>query len=108
MKLMLKYRIKSHRIRKSTNRTDALCIIEFKNEIKRVFACIIENKEEMTIVQMICSQVASNTTIWTEENGAYSNSKGSDYTHNTVCYKYEFINSDIGVNTQAVECSIIY
>ncbi|KAG0434332.1 hypothetical protein DMUE_5224, partial [Dictyocoela muelleri] len=38
---MLNYKIKSYRGKASTNRTDALCIIEFENEIKRVFACII-------------------------------------------------------------------
>ncbi|KAG0435899.1 hypothetical protein DMUE_4485 [Dictyocoela muelleri] len=107
---MLNYKIKSHRGKAPTNRgkaptnrTDALCIIELENEIKRVFACIIPDKREMTIVPIICSQVAFNTTIWTDEHRAYSNLKEFDYTHGTVCHKYEFIKLDTGANTQAVE-----
>ncbi|KAG0421376.1 hypothetical protein DMUE_6295, partial [Dictyocoela muelleri] len=101
---MLNYKIKNHRGRAPTNRTDALCIIEFDQKIKRVFACVIPNKEEITLVPIICSQVASNSTIWTDENRAYRNLRELNYTHNTVCHKYEFINRDTGVNTQAVEC----
>ncbi|KAG0439781.1 hypothetical protein DMUE_2192 [Dictyocoela muelleri] len=78
---ILKYKIKSHRVRALTNRTDALCIVMFENEIKRVFACIIPYKREMIIIPIIFSQVASNTTIWTDEHRAYSNLKEFDYTH---------------------------
>ncbi|KAG0420347.1 hypothetical protein EQH57_0186 [Dictyocoela roeselum] len=100
----LNYKVKSHRGRPPENRTDALCIIEFYGEIKRVFACIIDNKEEETIVPIICSQVACNTTIWTDEHGAYANLEDYNYVHDTVCHKYNFINENTGVNTQAVEC----
>ncbi|KAG0441287.1 hypothetical protein DMUE_1160 [Dictyocoela muelleri] len=58
----------------------------------------------MTKVPIMCSQVASNTTIWTDEHRAYRNLKEFDYTHGTVCHKYEFRNLDTGINTQAVEC----
>ncbi|KAG0421195.1 hypothetical protein DMUE_6306, partial [Dictyocoela muelleri] len=100
---MLNYKVKSHRGRPAANKTDALCIIEFENGIKNVFATIIENKKESTIVPIICSQVASNSIIWSDEHGAYSNLKDIFEDHKTVCHKYEFINYETGVNTQAVE-----
>ncbi|KAG0417576.1 hypothetical protein EQH57_0940, partial [Dictyocoela roeselum] len=85
------------------NKTDALCIIEFDTEIKRVFACTIDIKEEFTIVPIICSQIASNSIIWTDEHGEYCNLKDLFCDHGTVIHKYSFINYDTGVNTQAVE-----
>ncbi|KAG0437814.1 hypothetical protein DMUE_3464 [Dictyocoela muelleri] len=100
---MLNYKVKSHRGRPLENKTDSLCIIEFGNEIKRVFTTIINDKKELTIVPIICSQVASNSTIWTDEHRAYSNLKDLFYDHKTVCHKYQFINYDTGANTQAVE-----
>ncbi|KAG0439842.1 hypothetical protein DMUE_2153, partial [Dictyocoela muelleri] len=78
--------------------------IGFENEIKRVFACIISDKRDMTIVLIIFSLVASNTTIWTNEHRAYNNLKEFDFTHDTVCHKYEFIKLDTGLNTQTVVC----
>ncbi|KAG0428057.1 hypothetical protein DMUE_5844, partial [Dictyocoela muelleri] len=50
---MLNYKVKSHRGRSPENKTDALCIIEYENEIKRVFACVIDNKLELTIVPIL-------------------------------------------------------
>ncbi|KAG0419991.1 hypothetical protein DMUE_6356, partial [Dictyocoela muelleri] len=101
---MLNYKAKSHRGRSPANKTDALCIIEFDTEIVRVFACVIENKLETTLVPIICSQVAANSTIWTDEHRSYAKLNEFDYTHDTVCHKYTFINEDTGANTQAVEC----
>ncbi|KAG0437724.1 hypothetical protein DMUE_3528 [Dictyocoela muelleri] len=101
---MLNYKAKSHRGRSPSNKTDAICIIEFENNIKRVFATVIENKDEFTLVPIICSQVAANSIIWTDENRAYNNLKDFFNDHGTVCHKYSFINYDNGVNTQAVEC----
>ncbi|KAG0419263.1 hypothetical protein EQH57_0549 [Dictyocoela roeselum] len=101
---MLNYKVKSHRGRSAENKTDALCIIEFENGIKRVFACVIDNKLELTIVPILCSQVASNSIIWTDEHGAYANLKDLFLDHDTVCHKYQFVNYDTEVNTQAVEC----
>ncbi|KAG0442399.1 hypothetical protein DMUE_0292 [Dictyocoela muelleri] len=86
------------------NKTDALCIIEFDTEIKRVFACTIDNKKEFTIVPIICSQVASNSIIWTDDHGAYCNLKDLFRDQRTVIHNYSFINYDTGVNIQAVEC----
>lgn len=60
---MLNYKVKNHRIRPAENETDALCIIEIENEIKKVFATIIVNKKELTIVPIIFYQVASNSII---------------------------------------------
>ncbi|KAG0430428.1 hypothetical protein DMUE_5661 [Dictyocoela muelleri] len=96
---MLNYKVKSHRGRAPENKTDALCIIEYENEIKRVFACVIDNKLELTIVPILCSKVAANSIIWSDEHGAYANLKDYFRDHDTVGHKYQFINYDTGVNT---------
>ncbi|KAG0439782.1 hypothetical protein DMUE_2191 [Dictyocoela muelleri] len=92
---MLNYKVKSHRDRFSENKTDALCIIEYENVIKRVFAYLIDNKLELTIVPILCSQVAANSIIWSDEYGAFANLKDYFRDHDTVCHKYQFINYDI-------------
>ncbi|KAG0442550.1 hypothetical protein DMUE_0193 [Dictyocoela muelleri] len=99
---MFNYKVKSHRDRSPGNRTDSLCIIKFDGEIIRVSAYIINNKEEEKIVIIICSQVACNTTICTDEHCAYANLRDYNYVHDTVCHKYTYINEDTGANTQAV------
>ncbi|KCZ79033.1 hypothetical protein H312_03583, partial [Anncaliia algerae PRA339] len=65
---MLNFKCKSHRGRSLNNRSDSLCIIEFENKITRVFAKVIENLNESTLVPIICSQVASNSIIWTDKH----------------------------------------
>lgn len=100
---MLNYKCKSHRGRSSENKTDALCIVEVNENIKRVYATIIEDKKATTIIPIICSQVASNSVIWTDEHKSYSQLCSLNYIHDTVCHKYTFINNSNGVNTQAVE-----
>ncbi|KCZ79748.1 hypothetical protein H312_02861 [Anncaliia algerae PRA339] len=47
---MLNYKVKSHRGRASTNKTDALCIVETKDKITRVFAQVIPDKKTSTIL----------------------------------------------------------
>jgi transposase-like protein len=100
---MLNYKCKSHRGRSPTNKTDALCIVEFSNNITRVFATVIPNKSSATLIPIICEQVAPNSIIWTDEHRSYSCLSSFNFTHDTVCHKYQFINSTNGVNTQAVE-----
>lgn len=100
---MLNFKVKSHRGRAPINKTDALCIVECKNDIERVFACTIPNKLESTLVPLICTNVASNSTIWTDEHKSYCNLKNYNFTHGTVCHKYEFVNKVTGVSTQRVE-----
>ncbi|KCZ80784.1 hypothetical protein H312_01791 [Anncaliia algerae PRA339] len=100
---MLNFKCKSHRGRAPSNRTDSLCIVEINRSITRAYATIIPNKKENTIIPIICSQVASNTRIYTDEHKSYSNLRHYDYFHNTMCHKYEFVNSIINANTQAVE-----
>lgn len=75
---MLNHKIKSRRGKILAKRTDSLCIIEFENEKMRVFTCIIQNKEKMTIFPIICSQIASNTTMWTYYHKTYKNLKDFD------------------------------
>ena len=99
---MLNYKCKSHRGRSSSNRTDALCIVEVRHGIKRAYACIIPNKESATLIPIIQKYVYSGSVIWTDEHRSYGKLKEL-FRHSTVCHKYEFINSLNGSNTQAVE-----
>ncbi|KCZ78806.1 hypothetical protein H311_00156 [Anncaliia algerae PRA109] len=53
----INFKCKSPRGRSLNNKTDALCIIEFKNKITRCFAFVINNKEAKTIISIIFSQI---------------------------------------------------
>jgi hypothetical protein len=50
---MLNYKCKSHRGRSPLNKTDSLEIVEVRNHITRVFACIIPNKISSTLIPII-------------------------------------------------------
>jgi transposase-like protein len=100
---MLNYKCKSHRGRSPSNRTDSLCIVEVRNGITRAFACVIPDKTASTLIPIICSQVASNSTIYTDEHRSYSTLRNFSYQHFSVVHKYEFVSRSTGVNTQAVE-----
>ena len=45
----------------------------------------------------------NNSIIYTDEHRAYINLSNYNYEHQTVCHKYQFVNSTNRVNTQAVE-----
>jgi transposase-like protein len=78
---MLNYGCKSHRGRSPANRSDSLCIIEFEGSILRAFATIIPNKQQSTIVPIICSQVNAGSIIHTDEHGAYCNLNNFGFIH---------------------------
>jgi transposase-like protein len=99
----LNHKIKAHRGRALLNKTDALCIIEFDSCITRAFASVIENKKEDTIIPIIIDKVVEGSIIWTDESRSYSRLGSVGYLHDIVCHKYEFVNSEPGVNAQAVE-----
>lgn len=100
---MLNYKCKSHRGRSATNKTDAISIVEVGDRITRAFARVIPNKESNTLIPIIVSQVAANSTIWTDEHRSYGRLSQLGFNHGSVCHKYEFVNRITGVNTQAVE-----
>jgi transposase-like protein len=58
---------------------------------------VIENKKEDTTIPIIIDKVVEGSIIWTDESKSYSRLGSVGYLHDTVCHKYEF------VNTQAVE-----
>jgi transposase-like protein len=99
---ILNYKCKSRRGQLLSNKTDALCIVEVLNGIQRAFACIIPNKRDATLIPIICSQVADNSTIRTDEHRSYRSLSSYGFIHESFCHKYEFI-TDSGVNSQAVE-----
>ncbi|KAG0426515.1 hypothetical protein DMUE_5963, partial [Dictyocoela muelleri] len=100
---MLNAKAKSHRRRSSLNRSDCICIVVVKTHITRAFAKIIKNKEQNTLIPIICNQVAANSIIWTDEHRSYQNLKNYGFEHSAVCHKYTFINYENGVNTQTIE-----
>ncbi|KCZ77811.1 hypothetical protein H311_01172, partial [Anncaliia algerae PRA109] len=100
---MLNFKVKSHRERSPHNKSDALCIVGKGMEHTKAFATIFSNKKESTFVLIICSKVAENSIIWTNEYKSYSNLSKYIMIHNAICHEYQFINSSTGVNTQAVE-----
>ncbi|KCZ77497.1 hypothetical protein H311_01493 [Anncaliia algerae PRA109] len=100
---MLNYKAKSHRGRSSSNKSDALCIVEIRNNITRVFACLIEIKKVETIMPIICEQVVPGSNIWTYEHKSYSSLSQTGFLHKSICHKIEFIDKENGVNTQSVE-----
>ena len=104
----LNHSIKAHRGKFSANKTDALCIVEFQENINRTFACVIENKKASAILPIICANVASNSIIHTDEHKSYSALNNMGFVHDTVCYKYTFINPETGDNTQDIRLLTIH
>ncbi|KCZ81977.1 hypothetical protein H312_00620 [Anncaliia algerae PRA339] len=51
---------------------------------------MIPDKKESTIGLIICSQVASNSRIGTDEHNFYSNLNNFNFVHHSVCHKYEY------------------
>ncbi|KAG0441064.1 hypothetical protein DMUE_1322 [Dictyocoela muelleri] len=100
---MTNYKCKSHSSRSSSNRAEALCIVEVINGIIKVFATVVQDKTRETILLIILSQVAPNSTIRTDGHGTYICHNSYDFRHDTVCHKFNFINQLYGANTQAVE-----
>ncbi|KAG0440040.1 hypothetical protein DMUE_2030 [Dictyocoela muelleri] len=68
---MLNYKVKSRRGRAATNKTDALCIVETRNKITRVYAQVIKDKKAETIIPIICNQIVPGSVIWTDEHRSY-------------------------------------
>ncbi len=101
---MLNFKCKFHRGRSSSNRTDALIIVEVKgNLVTRVFARTIPNKLPSTMIPIICENVVSGSTIHTNEHRCHRILTSKGFVHDTVCHKYTFINPVTGVHTQSVE-----
>jgi hypothetical protein len=85
---ILNYKCKSRRGRFSSNKTDALCIVEVRNSIQKAFECIIPNKRDKTLIPITCSQVADNSTIRTDEHRNYRSLSNYGFIHESLCHKY--------------------
>ena len=55
------------------------------------------------MIPVIREQVAANSIIRTDEHKSYSSLSSYDFTHGTVCHKYEFIDFETGVKIQSIE-----
>ncbi len=69
----------------------------------RVFATLIPDKKQETMIPFILDQVVAGSHVWTDEHRSYRCLTSLGFKHNTLCHKYEFVNQENGVNTQAVE-----
>lgn len=99
----LNHGVKAHRGRAPTNKTDALCIIEYDTKITKAYACVIGDKKATTLLPIICDKVLPFSTIHTDEHKSYCGLNELGFNHDTVCHKRAFINFETGANTQAVE-----
>lgn len=103
---MLNFKVKSHRGRSPTNRSDAICIAEVDvatKKVTRMWAEVIPNKESATLLPIIKSHVLEYSTIHTDEHKSYTCLNKHNFTHKTVCHKYNFVDPVTGIHTQAVE-----
>ncbi|KCZ81399.1 hypothetical protein H312_01154, partial [Anncaliia algerae PRA339] len=82
---------------------DALCFVEFNEKITKCFATCIHNKKSETILPLIEKHVLPGTKIYTDEHKSYQKLNSLGFIHGTVCHKYEFVNKETRVNTQAIE-----
>ncbi|KCZ79182.1 hypothetical protein H312_03431 [Anncaliia algerae PRA339] len=80
-----------------------MCTIEINSFRNHAFATFLPYKNESTILPIIISQIAENFVIWTDEFKSYITLINLGFRHKTICHKYEFFNSEIGVNTHTVE-----
>ncbi|KCZ78590.1 hypothetical protein H311_00372, partial [Anncaliia algerae PRA109] len=103
-KIMLNFKCKSHRGRFPGSKSDAFCIIKFKQNISKCFACLIQNIKICTLIPIITSYIIQVSVIYTDEHKSYKVLSKLGYIHKSVCHKKEFINKENGANTQAVEC----
>ncbi len=68
---MMNFKCKSHRGRSPDNRTDALCIVEIGVGITRVFATVIPDKKQETMIPYILDQVVAGFHVWIDEHRSY-------------------------------------
>ncbi|KCZ76950.1 hypothetical protein H311_02045 [Anncaliia algerae PRA109] len=65
---MMNFKAKGHRGRSSANKYDALIIVECKIKFSKVFACILKDKRESTILTIFQKHLVLGTTVYTKNN----------------------------------------
>lgn len=101
---MLSHTAKAHRGRTPRQQIYALCIKEVGSNAQRGFCKVLHDRSARSILPIIYRVVLPGTTIHTDEWSSYNQlSRSSDYTHLTVCHKYNFVNPITGTHTQNVE-----
>ncbi|KCZ80839.1 hypothetical protein H312_01722 [Anncaliia algerae PRA339] len=85
---MMNHKCKSQRGRSPSNKTDAIRIIEFNNEITRCYATIIPDKSITTTFPIMEKIVLNGSTIYADEHKSYQRLNMLGYQHVTVYYRY--------------------
>ncbi|KAG0440214.1 hypothetical protein DMUE_1903 [Dictyocoela muelleri] len=102
--LKLNFNVKSHRGRSPQEAVWAMTIVDTTIKPSKGFVQIVEDRSASTLIPIIERVVRSGSIIHTDEWPSYSRlSEANNYSHGTVCHKYNFINPENFVHTQNVE-----
>ncbi|KCZ79874.1 hypothetical protein H312_02724 [Anncaliia algerae PRA339] len=95
---------KSHRSRSPTNKIDAITIVECNQKITKIFASVIKDKKENTILPVTKEHVLSGLIVQTDGHASYKKLSKLGYNNGSVCHnKIEFVNKQTGIHTQFVK-----
>lgn len=81
-----------------------MCIVDTSFTQVKDYFCILEDRSKEKIISMINGIVRPGCVICTDEFINYNSLRNdANYVHNTVCYKYHFVEQITGVHTQNFE-----
>ncbi|CAB9517776.1 Inherit from opiNOG: protein Hydra magnipapillata [Seminavis robusta] len=72
---------------------------------RKLALAVVPDRKANTLLPLIMAFIRPGTTINTDKHGGYNKIgelTGYDYTHRTLCHKYEFVAAD-GTHTQTIE-----
>ena len=98
---MFRYKQKYHRGRISQENRWVFGIIEMGPQ-SRYFVKVVQNRSKETLFNIIASNLARGTIIWSDEWRGYSD-LNNHFNHLTVNHQFNFVNPITGVNTQKIE-----
>lgn len=100
----INHNVKAHRGRTPKIPTWVLTIVDTSFTPSKGYAEIISDKRSSTILPIIERVVRPGSHIYTDEGRSYFPlGMNSDYNHQSVVHKYNFVNPETGVHTQHVE-----
>jgi len=101
---MINHKIKAHCGRTPCQQVWLLCIVDTSFVPSKGFCCIVENRSAACLLPIISNVVRAGSTIYTDDFKSYLGLSGlNEYSHMSVCHKYNFVDPVTGVHTQNVE-----